>query len=59
MDEKGMAIKLDNPGPNNGELVLVVDFIDKIISLIEIIPFGAQGERVYVWEVQSYNKVAG
>lgn len=58
MDEKGVAVKLDQLGPNTGQLILVVDFSSKAVSLIEIAPKRQAGSKVLVWEVQDYTKVA-
>jgi hypothetical protein len=54
MEQKGDVVKLDKPGPNGGELVLVVDYSTKKVSLVEIAPQRGQGQRVIVWEVQDY-----
>ena len=56
--EENRIIKLDKPGPNNGDLVLIVDFTDKTVSLVEIAPQREAGKKVLVWEVQSYKTVA-
>ncbi len=58
MDAKGEVVKIDLPGPNNGNLLLVVDWSDKAVSLVEVAPKMQQGTKVVVWEVQKYTEVA-
>ncbi len=57
MDEKGLVVKIDLPGPNNGNLFLVVDWTDKTMSLVEVAPKRDTGSKVLVWEVQKYTQV--
>lgn len=58
MEEKGDVVKLDKPGPNGGDLVLIVDYSTQRVSLIEVAPQRPQGQRVIVWEVQDYRVAA-
>jgi hypothetical protein len=57
MEEKGGVVKLDKPGPNGGDLVLIIDFSTKNASLVEIAPQRLPNQKIMVWEVQDYSKV--
>jgi hypothetical protein len=57
MDKNGDVIQLNLPGPNNGTLVLVADYINKTITLVEIVPNNPLTTKIQVWEVQSYTAV--
>lgn len=59
MDKNGDIIQLNSPGPSGGTLVLVSDYANKTVSLIEIIPTAPPVRKIVVWEVQSYIVVAG
>ena len=57
MEKKGDMIQLNLQGPNNGTLVLVSDYVNKTVTLIEIIPNNQLPGKIVVWEVQSYTAV--
>lgn len=59
MEKNGDTIQLNVPGPNGGVLVLVSDYVNKRVSLIEIIPKAANTRKVLVWEVQDYTQPGG
>ena len=58
MDKVGEVTQLGIPGPRNGQLILVTDYANKTVSLIEVSPSAGNGNRLVVWEVQEYTKVA-
>jgi len=57
MEKNGDTIQLNLPGPRGGTLVLVSDYVNKTVSLIEITP--RDGNKIVVWEVQDYSKSGG
>jgi hypothetical protein len=57
MDKNGDMIQLGQPGPNGGILVLVADYVNKTISLIEIVPNNQPPQKIIVWEIQAYTAV--
>lgn len=59
MEEKGDVIKLDKPGPMGGDMILVVDYSAKRVSLVEVIPQNPLTQRIKVWEVQDFTQVGG
>lgn len=59
MDKNGDVMQLSSPGPSGGILVLVSDYANKIVTLVEIVPNAPPARRIVVWEVQSYLVVAG
>ena len=54
MEKNGDVIQLNVQGPSGGTLVLVSDYADKTVSLIEITPNAQPNLRIVVWEVQKY-----
>jgi hypothetical protein len=59
MEKNGDTIPLNVPGPNGGVLVLVSDYVNKRVSLIEIIPKAVNTRKIVVWEVQDYTQTGG
>jgi hypothetical protein len=54
MEKNGDMIQLNVQGPSGGTLVLVSDYVNKTVSLIEIIPNAQPNLKIVVWEVQNY-----
>jgi hypothetical protein len=57
MDKNGDVIQLNLQGPTGGTLVLVTDYVNKTVSLIEIIPNAPPPQKIVVWEIQAYTAV--
>ena len=57
MEKNGDVIQLSLPGPSGGSLVLVTDYVNKTVSLIEIIPNNPPPTKIVVWEIQAYTAV--
>jgi hypothetical protein len=57
MEKKGDVIQLNVQGPAGGILFLVVDYENKTVSLIQILPDAIPaGFKITVMEVQSYTR---
>ena len=56
MNENSCVVKVDQLGPNGGDLIAIVDPAAKTVSLVEIAPKRENGKRILVWEVQDYTK---
>jgi hypothetical protein len=54
MEKNGDMILLNLQGPSNGVLVLISDYVNKTVSLIEIISSAPLTQKIVVWEVQPY-----
>jgi hypothetical protein len=48
--ETAKVIELNTPGPNGGNALLIVDFVTKKVSLVEITP--TKPNKITVLEVQ-------
>ena len=59
MEKNGDVIQLNVQGPSGGTLVLVADYVNKTVSLIEIIPTAPPQRKIVVWEVQPYTTTGG